>query len=155
VKKKIENLFSGIFIFVFLAGCAPQSIYHKKGMVLSSVQKDYDACKIKSFKEIPLNNIVTYSPGVHNPGSLSCYTIGSLTNCNRIGALDIPERISSRDENEEMRTRFINSCMNNKGYTYVELPVCGFDEEGYNALQKAPSLDKIKCLDIESPMLDY
>jgi hypothetical protein len=143
-----------LMIFSLTACAEPTAFYYKKSMVLATKQKDYDACKIKSFKQIPQNIITTYHPGVHNPGTLSCNTIGTYTSCNRVGALDIPASSSSRDANEGMRARFIEECMTGKGYSLVEVPMCSLSEQGYNPLQPAPSLDKIKCLDSDAPTLD-
>ncbi len=150
----MQKWFALLMVFS-LTGCADTTaFYYKKGMVLASKQKDYDACKIKSFKEIPQNIVTTYNPGVHNPGTLSCNTIGTYTSCNRVGALNIPASSSSQDANEGVRARFIAECMNNKGYILVDMPTCGLGDEGYNPLQKAPALNKIKCVDFDAPTLD-
>ena len=139
-----------------LTACAQSTaFFYKPGTIQVSKQKDYDACKIKSFKEIPQNIVTTYNPGVDNPGTLSCYTIGATTQCNRVGALYIAPSTSSEDVNEGMRARFILDCMNKKGYVLLKMPICKIGETGYNSRQKAPSLDKIKCLDSKSPAFDF
>lgn len=138
-----------------LAGCGPQTttLYYKSGMTITSKQKDYDACKIESFKKVPQNVVTTFHPGIYNPGTVSCYNMGYNTSCHTVGAMNIPPSTSSRDVNEALRDRFITSCMGDKGYQLVEFMNCKDGEIGYNALQKAPPLDRAGCYDSRSPAL--
>jgi hypothetical protein len=154
-----QSMRSFLFIFpaVFaLIGCGPTTtaVLYKQGMTLSSKQKDYDACKIKSFKEIPQNIVTEFHPGKRRSGTVSCFNYGLSTQCNTVGGIDIPASTSSHDANEGIRERFIDGCLKAKGYKLVELRDCEFGEEGYNTSEKAPPLSKIKCYDWLSPDIE-
>lgn len=138
-----------------LTACASSTpFYYKQGSMLGVRQKDYDACKIKSFKDIPQNIVTTYTPGVHDPGNVVCSTTGTFTNCQRIGGVDIPASSTSYDVNASLRARFITQCMADKGYQRLDMPTCALGVDGYDTLQKTPALRDIKCISLTAPSLE-
>lgn len=144
-----------VFSMAFLSSCAPQisTVFVKKNSSRAQVQRDFDACKIKSFREIPQNIVSTYHPGVNNPGTLSCNTIGSYTSCNRIGALYIPPSEDHEDVNAGLRDRYMINCMSKKGYDAVDVPVCSMGQQEHLPT-RAKDLTGSDCIDPRAQSLE-
>ena len=143
----------GILIFLSLTSCAPTSapFFYKMGSDYASKQRDMDQCKIRSFKDVPQNMVTTYTPPVNIPGTTSCNSIGGYMTCNEVGGYHTSGSSFSSDVNQSLRERVLLECMNNKGYKAVVLTFCKEGERGYNSFHKSPELNKIKCLEPNSP----
>ena len=143
---------------VALAGCrtmpADVAFYHKTGTTIFQKQAAYDQCKIQSFKEIPQAIGTRVTPGMSSPGTTYCnsYGYGSVT-CNTYGGYNIPPRVDNYDMNAGLRERYMASCMYKSGYTLTVIPYCKGDEVGYSAVDPAPPLSRIQCIDRSSPTL--
>lgn len=145
-----------ILVALTLCACAPTTatLYYKQGTHLPLTQHVYDSCKIKSFKEIPQNIITDYYPGSHDPGRLQCRnTIPGYADCQRIGGHSIPASVTHRDANAGLRSRFMQNCMGNKGYTLMTFPYCQDGQVGYNPMDMAPPLGQIYCIQQGAPQL--
>jgi hypothetical protein len=120
-----------------VAGCqtGPVPSAFKPGSTWSQRQADYDQCKMASFKEIPQAMATQIDPGVYTPGSVQCTTIGSSTSCSQVGGLNIPATATTYDANGGLRDRYVARCMQAKGYSILQLPICPTAE----ARQKAMS----------------
>ena len=110
---------------LILVGCASsvetRYMIHQTGSRLSDRAKAHDDCKIASFKEIPQTQGVATIRGYSSPGTLHCNTIGAVTSCNRIGAVNIPSQTSSYDVNGKLRKRYMDRCLNEKGFSVIPL----------------------------------
>jgi hypothetical protein len=101
-----------------LAGCqsGPSAIVFKPGVDLGTTQAAVDQCKIASFKEIPQSIATDYHPGYSNPGTVQCNGYGGVVSCQTIGAVNIPGSTTTYDVNEGLRDRYINRCLQSKGF---------------------------------------
>lgn len=118
------SVFFAVSMFLVACQSGPYQTAYKAGTLYSERQRDYDMCKIQSFREIPQNLAVETKPGYYNPGTVQCTNIGNYTSCQNVGAVNIPATSSTYDVNENIRFRFIDNCMSAKGYQFIQLPVC-------------------------------
>lgn len=108
---------------------------YKAGSTHVDRQLAVDQCRIASLKEIPQSMATQVSGGYYNPGTVSCSTVGNYTSCNNVGAVNIPATATSYDQNQSLRDRFINRCLQDKGYQLIpNIPVCGSEAERKAAL---------------------
>jgi putative hemolysin len=109
-----------------LAACQTQSgfVVYKPGMSEAQTQLAVDQCRIASLREIPQAMSTELSGGVYNPGSTYCSTVGTTVTCNQVGGVNIPPRATTYDANAELRGRYINRCLQAKGYQLISAPRC-------------------------------
>ena len=154
--KKISVMIFGVAI---LSGCqtAPTStpFFHKLGTTIYDKQSVIDSCKIQSLKEIPQAIGTSVTPGMSSPGTTYCNSYGMYggIQCNTYGGYNIPPQVNNYDMNNGLRDRFVNACMEKKGYTITMMPFCKAGEVGYLNTEPAPPLSKIQCLDRASPLI--
>lgn len=149
-----------IFPILALAGCTtmgsqPITMIHKTGSSYQQRVQAFDSCKIASFRAIPQALQTNISGGFSNPGTVQCNTFGASTTCNTVGAMNIPAQSYTTDMNDDMRARFINQCLNDKGYQLIGAKTCSSEDERNAAIRQAsnqPTTDKIKC--VSTPTLD-
>ena len=146
-------------IALLLAGCqttpSTTNFFHKTGSTISDKQVAYDQCKIQSLKEIPQAIGTSITPGMSSPGTTYCNSYGPYggIQCNTYGGYNIPPQIDNFDMNDGLRERFVNTCMAKKGYSIKIMPYCKDGESGYSALDPAPVLSKIHCIEKTSPRI--
>lgn len=136
-------------LLLLVGACAtagPAKMVYKAGSVRSERQLAVDECRIASFQQIPQNIATQVNPGYSNPGSISCNTIGGYTNCNRVGAINIPATAVNYDVNGELRARYIDRCLAEKGFAVVEMPICGPNQPGPDQNLPQPDLAQIPCV---------
>lgn len=122
---------------VTLVGCQtiqPVRYLHKPGGVsVAEKQLAVDECRIASFREIPQTMATQVTPGYSTPGSLQCHTIGGTTNCYNIGGVNVPPTATTYDVNAELRDRYLDRCLQAKGFSISLIPVCGTQDQASSA----------------------
>ena len=152
-------LISTFAISIILAGCGTSQnptvtrFAYKPGSTHISKQRDTDQCKIESFKHIPQTITQTVSGGSYTAGSVRCTNYSTGTSCYTIGERYSAPEIVNRDENKSIRNRFIQDCLEKKGYSFHRIPLCQ-NETGYNTANPAPALSQIHCIDQRSPNIE-
>ncbi len=114
------------FACLFVAACqsGPQPTLYKPLSLPAERQAAYDACKIRSFRDIPQTMITEITPGYHDPGRLVCTAEANGTVCETVGDFDMPATSTTRDVNEALRRRYIRACLEADGYRLLDLPLC-------------------------------
>lgn len=124
----------------------PSYLIHKTGSSYTQRINASDACKIAALKDVPQTNAIASTPGYYNPGYTTCTSFG----CTTVGGGYTPGSTYSYDPNQSLRDRQINRCLNRKGYTLVEKPLCISEADKAKALaeRRQPQLpaDQIKCV---------
>jgi hypothetical protein len=129
-------------------GSGPKSVTltYKQGSTIYTKQADVDACKISSFKAIPQVVGTSINGGSYSPSSTSCYTSNGYTSCSQLGGYYSPPTANSYDINGDLRKRYIDKCMREKGYEQIKLPFCQANQVGgYDNRLPAPKLSAIAC----------
>ncbi|MDF1607658.1 hypothetical protein PZ897_05660 [Hoeflea sp. YIM 152468] len=146
----MKNWFVAI-LAISITGCTasePQSIIHREGSTLAERQAVFDQCDFAAIQAIPRAMTVAVSPGYSNPGTLQCNTYGNSTSCYRVGAVNIAPTYSNIDANQSIRTRYINRCIEAKGYAVALLPLCTKQEDKSFIIatqDNQPPLSQITC----------
>ncbi len=132
-------------VVALVSGCVsgPIAYVHKTGSTVSERQAALDQCRIHAIRLVPQASRSVYTPGFHTPGTTQCNAIGSTVNCKTYGGVNIPGRIDTVDDNEGLRQRAVNSCLADRGFKVVEMPVCQGkkDYEG----DSQPPLSQLTC----------
>lgn len=140
-----------LVVAVILAGCEvsqPVNVIHKEGSMSADRLRAFDLCDFEAIKAIPRAMAVSTTGGYYNPGSLQCSTVGQATYCNRVGAVNIPSSSTTYDANLETRVRYIDRCLEAKGYSVLKRPACTSDADKLrerSQLDKQPPASQIKC----------
>ena len=133
-----------------LSGCAVQpaketTLVHKTGSTIYSKQRDFDECKIASFRSIPQAIGHRTYGGSYDPGRTECVNINGSLSCRNIGAYYSPPQISNFDMNQRLRNDYVDRCIAAKGYKRYVKPYCD-DDTGYSNREPAPPISKIACI---------
>lgn len=130
----------------FLASCqtGPVIIPFKAGTLRAERLRDIDACKIASFKEIPQTIATQINPGYSSAPTIHCSNIGGVATCNTFGGINIPPSSYNYDVNEGLRDRYIERCLQGKGYSFIERPICPADHKFKDIPVTTP--DSVKCV---------
>lgn len=130
---------------LLLTGCVSGQVnyLHKSGSSAAQRQLALDQCRIEAAQAVPAQSRTIYQPGVHTPGTTYCNSIGSSTTCNTYGGLNIPASIDTVDDNEGLRSRTVERCLQSKGYTLAVLPICQGKKDYEGDVQ--PPLSQITC----------
>ncbi|WP_288198731.1 hypothetical protein [uncultured Pleomorphomonas sp.] len=131
---------------LFLVSCqtGPATIIFKPGTLGAERQRDVDMCEIASFKEIPQNIATQINPGYSSPPTVQCNNVGGFVACNTFGGVNIPASAYNYDVNQGLRFRFVRRCLQAKGYSFVEKPICTADQKTPDIPYKSP--DEVKCV---------
>jgi hypothetical protein len=84
-----------------LSGCISQQFYVKNGVTLDRYERDGVFCATKATQEVGTNTQIAWD-----------YYAGLYT----------------ADTNNELRARNMEICMRDRGYAYVEIPMCTGDQ---------------------------
>lgn len=117
----------------------------RSGVTFAQKQRDYDQCKIASFKEIPQAVTAQSVGGLYIPGTLQCRSSYGMTTCNNVGEVNIPSQTVAVDNNGGIRGRYIESCLRSKGYVMLTRPMCKTDAERAKA-RRATTPDQFTCV---------
>ena len=138
---------------VFVSGCTegPVLIVHQTGSTAAQRSAAIDHCEIASFRNIPQTMATHIDPGYSSPGSMQCNTIGNSTYCNRVGGINIPATAITYDVNQGLRNRYVSRCLNNRGYSIIERPICFNDKDKQIAKERIrndrqPPANQIPCV---------
>lgn len=132
---RLSSVLRRALVFVPVAAVAactasePALFIHKPGVSVAGKQAALDECRIASLREIPQTVVSQTSGGYYNPGTLQCNTVGGITNCYRVGAVNIAPTTTTRDVNEDLRARYINRCLREKGFSLTAIPRCVMPSE--------------------------
>ncbi len=149
-----SKTFLSLALMLLVMGCATTEpvethtrFLYKTGTTIYQKQADHDACKVESFAKIPQAIGHQTVGGSYNPGSVSCSTNNSgRTSCYTYGASYEAPEIKNYDMNASLRSRYIDQCMNRKGYKSYNMPYCT-QPGGYSNVTPAPPISQISCLD--------
>lgn len=103
-----------------LTACTSMTIYHRDGAEVSRIDTDLTACRASAQTEVPPDIRQRYIPPVYSYQSY-CYPNGYCTS-QRI--LSAPGYFTPYDANEGKRAAWIQSCMAQKGFSQISLPLC-------------------------------
>lgn len=138
---------------LFVIGCtpsAPPSIYHRTGSTYAERAYDHDQCTFTSVRAVPRAMATSVSGGYYNPGTVFCNTYGTVTACNRVGSYNVPPTATTYDANQGIRNRYMERCMQQKGYSVLYRPRCVTSAEKAAAIasRNAPQLpaNQIICI---------
>ena len=140
-----------ISITLLLTACGTtqqMKLVYKEGSVKAERMRALDECEFEAVKEIPRAMAVEMQGGYSSPGTVQCSTLGGITSCQQIGAINIPASAQSYDANTSTRLRYVNRCLERKGYSVLDRPVCKSDEDkaaGLAADAKQPHASQIPC----------
>lgn len=128
--------------FAVSACVSQEPMLFKPGVSFAKKQNDLDRCRITSFKAVPQAIMTHVSSGYYSPGYIKCHRNRHGKRwCQRQGGYYTPPSSYSYDRNNGLRQRYIQSCLNKKGYNILTLPRCKSAEEQMSALkQKNPAL---------------
>lgn len=145
------KIFVSVFTLVALAivlvscGVMSQTSLFKPGTSLAQKQKDLDLCKIVSFKQVPQELVTSVSGGYYDPGYVSCVGKKGEAVCRRIGGFYIPPTYSTVDVNKNLRWRYVQHCLQQKGYdVIVNLRPCSNDAQRQQAIN-AKTIKDLVC----------
>ncbi len=137
-------------VLMGLVACqtGPVSIMYKEGSTRAERQEAYDQCFIAALKDVPQNMVTEVTGGYSYPGFVSCDTNGDTTICGEVGGYTTPVESYSYDTNEKLRQRLINRCLEEKGFSGVEIPYCKTKEEraAYQMQTTQPPLNELTCV---------
>ena len=121
-----------------MLGCATPNVamLYKPGSLAPQRQADIDACTIASFKEIPQVIATTTTGGYSIPGEIECREENGRTVCREEGRRNVPVRTRNYDVNDQLRDRFVRRCLTERGYSYIQRPVCATPEERNKVLRE-------------------
>ena len=154
MKIKIILPFFALTALLVSCGTMSHTALFKPGVSLAQKQGDLDRCKIASFKQVPAELSTSVSGGFYDPGYISCVgTGGGGAFCRRVGGVYIPPTYSTVDRNENLRWRYVQGCLQQKGYDIVtNLRPCSNDAQRQQALA-AKNINDLACNPDSS--LDY
>lgn len=143
-----------IFTVLLLVGCvssSPQTAFliHKTGSNTAERKDAFELCEFEGIRNVPRAMVTDIDPGYSSPGTLQCNTVGTSTTCNRVGDINIPASSSTYDANEQIRDRYIQRCLRQKGFETYTRPICKTDAEkrGFDAtLASQPPASQIVCI---------
>lgn len=106
---------------MFLASCAPMSIYYRPGVPVSQMQADTTRCEVRALREAPVATQIRQRPPVYVAARRVCDAAG---NCWTRPGYWIEGDVYTVDVNRGLRARVLDLCMAEKGYQPVSLPPC-------------------------------
>lgn len=112
---------------IALAGCEqsqPLNVIYKAGSTQAERQRAFDLCEFDAMRMAPRAMAVSTTGGYYNPGTVQCNTIGTSTFCNNVGAVNIPASSVTYDANLQTRVKYIDRCLEGKGYQVLKRPPC-------------------------------
>lgn len=104
-----------------LSACAPLTLYHRAGVSVTKMERDTNACTVKSLAQVPVNTQIRQAPPRYVPGNRVCDAQG---NCRSGTGYYLPGPIYSVDVNKNLRRQTERQCMADKGYAPVSIPPC-------------------------------
>jgi hypothetical protein len=153
----MNRKFLAILPFFALTGCTglfgPVEVVHKTGSSFAQRQQAVDECKIASFQSIPQAMVTEVSPGISSTPQTQCTTDGNQTLCVERSDMIIPPQVTTRDANAGLRSRFVNRCLQSKGFDMIERPICtkAQDRAAWRATRdNQPSANQIVCVGREN-----
>ena len=122
--RKLFNLLpwrgGALFVVLALSSCGPTTIYHRDGADVSRIDSDLSACRVSALNQVPVNERQRYIAPTYTYRSF-CYAGGY---CHSRRVLLRPGYFETYDVNEGLRADVTRSCMTNKGFDRVSLPLC-------------------------------
>lgn len=106
---------------VLLTGCGPMGLYYKPGVSMNAIERDEVACTLKAEREVPVRNVSRVIPGEWVPGRKVCPRKGK---CHVTPGYMTPSRVVTEDANLGLRNRVAALCMQDRGYSRINLPPC-------------------------------
>lgn len=132
-----KSLFITGVVFLGLSGCAEQTIYdrYKAGLPAENVlylagateasrNRDVTNCQVYAAQQVPQNQVIRTSSSYTTPVQTTCNHIGTQVFCNTSGGQTYGGGTYSVDANANLRSRVYHQCLADRGYRYVNLPVC-------------------------------
>ncbi len=140
-----------------LTGCTglfgPVEVVHKTGSSFAQRQQAADECRIASFQSIPQAMVTEVSPGMRSIPQTRCTTDGNQTLCVERSDMIIPPQVTTRDANADLRGRFVNRCLQSKGFDIITRPICtrAEDRASWRATRdNQPPANRIVCVGREN-----
>lgn len=128
-----------VLAFGLVSGCFPVEIYHKTGVSLTRLHADETACQVKALKNVPVNKLTRVTPVRFIPRQI-CDGNG---NCHATFVM-VGGEVETYDANKDLRARYAQQCMTDKGYSKIELPRCT-GEAPEPLPRHAPALSDESC----------
>lgn len=120
-----------------LVGCAPQTLYdrykagqpiqnfpYKAGANEAEIQRSVTNCQIEAAQRVPQKMVSRTTPSYTTPVQTQCNRIGTQTFCNSTGGDTYGGQTYTSDANAGLRVQAFAQCMGDKGYRFVNVPVC-------------------------------
>jgi len=117
----MKPLAAQLLAALFLAGCAPLSLYYRPGVSVTRMQADTTRCEVRALRQAPVATQIRQSPPSFVPARRICNGQGE---CWVRPGHWIEGPIYTVDANEGLRARATQLCMGEKGYDPVTLPLC-------------------------------
>lgn len=107
------------FAAVVLAACGPLGLYYKAGAPVAEMNRAMTDCEVEALGKVPVDRRIERDPIRIVPRKV-CDSAG---NC-RVFYDRVGGEVRTWDANAGLRSRVLNQCMADKGYSYVDLPAC-------------------------------
>ncbi len=105
-----------------LAACDRDlSIFYKSGQPVAQMQADQSACAAIALDKAPVRQELRQTPSTYTPPRTSCNSNGI---CTTTPGVYRPGTFYTVDANAPRRARYIEICMDERGYAPVDVPLC-------------------------------
>jgi len=131
-----------------LVGCAgPVNFWYRAGAVPNASNAALLQCRIDAANMVPINTQLATTPQYRTPVTTNCHNYGGSIQCNQSGGQVFGGQTYSYDANSDLRGQYANQCMNNQGYSYIQLRRCGERDltGGIPQYSTLPSLSSNAC----------
>ena len=123
-----------------------QEITYREGAPVADVQRATDACALMAIRQAPVRNQTTVYPGEYYPPTRSCDANGA---CVTTPGYYEPPEVVTVDVNKDERTLITRTCLAEKGYSRVRLPLCDASVKAAVSpavTQRQPKLTPKSCI---------
>jgi hypothetical protein len=130
-----HRIISFSVVLLGLASCGPLPVYYNATRDQAHTSSDTLACQVKALNEAPVANEIRHRAPSYYPGTRHC----SQGSCWSRPGYWVDGGSYTVDLNQGLRSRVEQSCMEQKGYSRVELPRCTKEQAAALQSQSARS----------------
>ena len=112
-----------LLVLLTLTACTSTTIYYRDGAEVSRIASDLTSCQSNALTRVSPDIRQRYIPPVYSYQPY-CDANG---NCTSQRIQTAPGYFTSYDANEGVRAAWTQSCMSEKGFNQISLPLCGAD----------------------------
>lgn len=144
----MKRFLNALVLFVgsaFLIGCNLNTIKiaYKENSTLAQINQVVLDCQVEATQKVPVNNMLVTRPSYQEP--VSCTNHFGRVDCS--GGNSYGGGTFSLDANSNLRSRYVEQCLYNKGYVLTDFPVC--DQNEISELKTRRSKKEKLSLDVE------